>query len=147
MPGPAGAFVGMCIRVISPTPSKNVLRFSGVVLKDMLPTQTEFCRLPELVGTAVPSLSLRFFAADSSRRSRFSFFFCLRRSAWERTGTSGNGSASESSFALSESESESESVSELAVTTSFLFLLSGAGDGGSGLALLVDAADDEELIV
>ena len=42
--GLVAGFMGMCIRVISPTSLKKVLRFSGVVLNDILPTQIEFCR-------------------------------------------------------------------------------------------------------
>jgi hypothetical protein len=82
--------MGICTRVISPTPSKNPLSASVVVLNERFPTQTEFCRFSFLEtdkeATATPSLSFLFLAAVVESLidffcSRSSFFFCRRRSA------------------------------------------------------------------
>ena len=121
---PVAIFVGMCMRVISPTPSKNALSAAGVVLNDRLPTQTEFCRLGSFEGgrsAVFFTFSLPFFVPDLSAEAaaaplsaRFSFFRCRRCSAWESTGVSSSSASeaaeSESDWALLELLSLSESA-------------------------------------
>jgi hypothetical protein len=91
-PTPALAiFMGMCIRVISPTPSKNLRIDSGVVLNDRFPTQTEFWRFGTFDGASSAvfftfsflsfgglsvASATSFFAWDF-----FCFFFCRLCSA------------------------------------------------------------------
>lgn len=60
------AFVGILILVISPHPSKKVVNFSCVVLKDTFPTHTEFVVLRE---------------QEQQRRSHPSNFVFLAREA------------------------------------------------------------------
>jgi hypothetical protein len=111
--GPAplgGAFKGMCIRVTS-NPSKKFFSITAVVLYAKFPTQTEFCRFGGAsLASETPSGFFPFFGLsevdmdfvwDSDETSagtasaEFNFrFFCLRFSAWERTGSSGTVSVS-----------------------------------------------------
>lgn len=111
---PVAIFIGMCIRVISPTPSKKALRDAGVVLNDRLPTHTEFWRFGSFEGGSSAvfcTFGLPFLLAGSSEEAsvpfvvRLSFFFCRRFSAWDSTGSS---SASDS-----EPESDWESSESL----------------------------------
>lgn len=144
-PGLVAGFVGICIRVISPQPSKKVRRLSVVVLKSILPTQTEFRLVPVPVDT-VPSASFRFFVAEpldsslSSFACSFAFFFWRRRSAWESAGTSGSASASASASLSLESLPSSSTGAAVFL---FLFRLEGSG---IGLEALEDDEDAEELM-
>lgn len=106
-PGCDPALVGMCIRVISPTPLKKVRRPSAVILKNRLPTQTEFFLFEG--AAAEPSASFLFLesgALDSWFTPSFSFFFWRRCSACDSTGTSGAVSCSEWSESSSEGDTE-----------------------------------------
>jgi hypothetical protein len=141
--------MGIFIRVISPTPSKNPCKASRVVQNDKLPTQIEFWRLgfapleiagvgegegerEELGRAAGTSSSFRFLEESFDDCSDFScFFFCRLRSACDRMFLSVGGGASSSSLALT-----LPSLSDDDCVSCFLFL-----DGGGGL---LDSEEDEE---
>jgi hypothetical protein len=93
--------------VISPTPSKNVLRDSTVVLNERFPTHTEFRRFE--LTTLLPVFC--FFFEDGLLKSESFSVFLFRRlcSACERTGRS-----------PSESESESDTLSTFSPPLSLL---------------------------
>ncbi len=112
---PVTIFMGICIRVISPTPSKKFRRAAASVLNARLPIHTEFWRLGTFEGGRSAEFFTFFLSEPSAEaspallvRSSF-FFFCLRFSACESTGVSLVSPASDSSPEPSEFESLSES--------------------------------------
>lgn len=109
----------MCILVISPTPSKNLRKDSGVVLKERFPTQTEFCLLGSSAEVSVVEfldldVDVDFvegsFTGTTSSLSLPDFFFWRRFSACERTGVSSACSSSDSEDEESESSEDDDEL-------------------------------------